>query len=349
MAHQPPPNPAAIQAALNAHDRVRKATDLPLFFGVKGKDTITPRLLIDRVNKAATIADWNEARKIDNFYMILRERAIVWWQQLEIEGIDIASWDAVSADFLASYEPRFTAKTTCTSFQDLVQRQGEAAHDYYLRVCESFNKMCEAKPATMNDVRAAAGAAVGDVKKEGILDCEKFFRHQLFLAGLKDDLRQKVMEAGKDTLRESMRLALELEVIHQDRRGRGAVAAVTMEDAVAGDEKREEDEGPFDDEEIAAINAIRLRNGKPPFKSGFRKNGNRSTVICRFCKKPGHVQKDCRARKRVNGAMVDEKGKPYERRNGVSAVEATNTAAAAEGENKTVGSIVSSALNALNW
>ena len=47
--------------------------------------------------------------------------------------------------------------------------------------------------------------------------------------------------------------------------------------------------------------------------------------------------------------MVDEKGKPYERRNGVSAVEATNTAAAAEGENKTVGSIVSSALNALNW
>jgi len=48
--------------------------------------------------------------------------------------------------------------------------------------------------------------------------------------------------------------------------------------------------------------------------------------------------------------MVDAQGKPFERRNGVSAVEATAAAAAAvEGESKTVGSIVSSALNALNW
>ena len=63
------------------------------------------------------------------------------------------------------------------------------------------------------------------------------------------------------------------------------------------------------------------------------------------------MQKDCRARKRVNGPMVDAQGKPFERRNGVSAVEASaaTAAAASEGENKTVGSIVSSALNALNW
>jgi hypothetical protein len=31
---------ADLQEALNAHDRVRKSTDLPLFFGRKDKDTV---------------------------------------------------------------------------------------------------------------------------------------------------------------------------------------------------------------------------------------------------------------------------------------------------------------------
>jgi len=341
--------PADIQAALNNHDRVRRATDIPLFFGNKAKDTISARLLLARINRAAQIANWDQARKLDNFYMILRETAVTWWEDLEEEGVNVANWDTVSAEFLAAYEPKYTAKTTCTNFQELIQRQGEGAHDYYLRVCDAFKRMCEAKADDMYTVRLAADAAAADVKKEGIQDSERFFKHQLFLAGLKDDLRHKVMEAGKERLRESMRLAVELEVIHHDRK-RGAIAAVDSRGSVSAIKEEEEDEGLFDEEEVAAINAIRFRNGKPPFKSGFRKPGNRSSVICRFCKKPGHMQKDCRARKRVNGPMVDAQGKPFERRNGVSAVEASAAAAAAsEGENKTVGSIVSSALNALNW
>ena len=227
-----------MQAALNAHDRVRRLTDLPLFFGRSDKDSISARLLVDRIETAAQIAGWNDdARKLQEMYMILCDRAMVWWRSLSDAGIDCPVWNDVKNEFLAMYEPRYTAKTTCTNFHELVQRTGESIRDYYLRVCETFDKMCEAKPrniGTLRTVPAAVAAAVPAIvaadltamKTEGIKDMEQFFRHQLFMAGLRDDLRAKVMEAGKATLHESMRYAQEIEVIQHDKRGR-AVAAVT--------------------------------------------------------------------------------------------------------------------------
>jgi hypothetical protein len=63
---------ADLQEALNAHDRVRKSTNLPLFFGPKDKDTVPPNLLLDHINRAAT--QWNtDERKITEFYLTLRD------------------------------------------------------------------------------------------------------------------------------------------------------------------------------------------------------------------------------------------------------------------------------------
>ena len=95
---------AAMQAALGAHDRVRRSTDLPLFFGRADKDTISARLLVDRIETAAQIAGWNDdARKLQEMYMILRDRAVVWWRSLPDAGIDRAVWDDVKNEFLAMY------------------------------------------------------------------------------------------------------------------------------------------------------------------------------------------------------------------------------------------------------
>ena len=118
------------------------------------------------------------------------------------------------------YKPWYTAKMTCTNFHELVQRPREGIQDYYLRVSETFNKMGEAKPYAMDAIRVvpAAVATIGPailvadltaMKKEGIKDMEQFFKHQLFMASLHDDLRMKVMEAGKPTLHDSMQYAQE--------------------------------------------------------------------------------------------------------------------------------------------
>ena len=227
---------AAMQAALNAHDHVRCLTNLPLFFGRADKDSISVRLLVDRIETAAQIAGWNDdARKLQEMYMILCDRAVVWWRSLPDAGIDRDIWKNVKNEFLAMYEPWYTAKTTCTKFHELVQQAGESIQVYYLRVCETFDKMCEAKPGNIGTLRtvpaavAAAAILAADLttmKTEGIKDMEQFFQHQLFMAGLRDDIRAKVMEAGKTTLHESMRYAQEIEVIQHDKQGH-AVAAVT--------------------------------------------------------------------------------------------------------------------------
>ena len=45
-----------------------------------------------------------------------------------------------------------------------------------------------------------AVANLAKCKREDIRDAEKFFKHQLFLAGLNEPIRGNVMAANKDTL-----------------------------------------------------------------------------------------------------------------------------------------------------
>jgi hypothetical protein len=128
----------------------------------------------------------------------------------------------IQRKFITANASRFMTRTTCTNFQDLVQRQGENIQDCYLRVTESFRRMCDAKPSTIKDIRANElnGMADNDntraklaaVKREGLVDMERFFLHQIFIARMRDELRSKVREAGKASLQESLSLARALMV-----------------------------------------------------------------------------------------------------------------------------------------
>ena len=67
----------ALQAALLNHDRVRRTTDIPLFYGKKSKDTIQPQQYIERLEKAARVAQWpDDQRRCDEFTLSLRENAL---------------------------------------------------------------------------------------------------------------------------------------------------------------------------------------------------------------------------------------------------------------------------------
>ena len=123
--------------------------------------------------------------------------------------------------------------------------------------------------------------------------------------------------------------------------------------AVEAKDEEEEPEGDEDNAEsaLAVLNAIRIQKGKAPFKKfpgSYRKpnrNGNgahngarRKTTSgepmkCRYCKKSGHMQKECYKRIKENGAMITAQGKQYK------ANEITET---------TVGAITASGYPALN-
>ncbi len=141
--------------------------------------------------------------------MCLRDRAVAWFEGLMEEGLDINDWDVIKAEFLETYEPKYSAKTTCANFTDLNQKSEESINDFTYRVQTAHKRLTDNKPTAMAVVKAAA-PTVAEAKAKGISDTFKFVKHQLFLAGLKDGLHDKVLQAEKATFNESMKVACNL-------------------------------------------------------------------------------------------------------------------------------------------
>jgi len=350
---------AGMAAALNDHDRMRRSTDIPLFYARRDKDTVLPRILIDRIEDAAEIATWNEARKIRELKLCLRERAIIWWKSLKDTNIDTNVWDDVKKEFLTAYEPKYTAKTVCANFTDLKQHPDESMNDFLCRIQVAYDRLLDNKPAAITTVRTAiaAGATEAQVKAEGINDMALFFKHQLFLAGVKDSLRDRVLEAGKADLQESLKFARELEAIQNDRKRSSKIAALKAvmppqeAAAIFWDELESEDL-----DQIAAVRRQQPRssNQTQARSSGpARSNGPRNpNIVCRYCKKKGHMQRECNSRRRDGAPMVDANGKKYEQRvnNVAESGEKPEEKAEPEYEDAHVGAVANlSPYHHLNW
>jgi hypothetical protein len=214
MALVPPAGGAPVAAAagpnlpqaLTDREHLKRSTDMPLFFSHKEKDTITARHLIERIERGAEIATWDAARKCNELYMLLRDKALVWYESLIDDELDLKDWDVVKKEFLKTYEPKYSACTTCANFSDLVQKPGEMINGFHVRFQMAYKPLTDSKPATMAATRLA-GATPDQAKLKGMKDVAKFFKHQLFLAGLRNNLHDKVLEAKKDTFAQSLELA----------------------------------------------------------------------------------------------------------------------------------------------
>jgi len=285
-----------IGAQLGQHDLTKRATELPLFYGRKEKETCSALYLVRRLENAARVANWDDQRKCREFYATLRDNALKWWDNLSTHQVHEENWDQVKEAFLKVYEVKYSAKVTCTNLADLIQRPNEGVHDFYLRISDSCRKLFLSRPDALKAVRQAlpAGLADADARKlklEGLEDDEMFIKHQLFIGGLREELRTKVIEANKNSLSESVYFAVDLETVLNERKGRTNVSAIS--------EERSEEEN----------NQVNALHQKKFFKRGPPKAN--SATVCRYCKKNGHFQKDCRSRIRDKAPMVDANGKAY--------------------------------------
>ena len=326
---------ANLAEALTQHDKVRRSTDIPLFYGRKDKDSISPHQLLERINRAKRVANWaTDERVCDEFYLCLRDRAISWSNTLEnIPNFNKNDWTQVQAEFLAAYATKFTARTLCTSFQDLRQKSDENVQDFYNRVSEVFRDAFLVKPAhvTTHGGTEAERFALTEVQaqalmKRGIDNMQLLVMNTMFIGGLKEEIRTKVLETGPTQIQASVKLAREIEIISKDKKDKVEKGAYINSVEVSSDAAALPAEDieilEIDQEDVPSIqkiNVIRRRMNKPPLKfkvrPGSKPNPNsrpyNGNVQCNFCKIFGHVQKDCRKRQSAGAPMVDRTGRPY--------------------------------------
>jgi hypothetical protein len=50
------------------------------------------------------------------------------------DNLDLRDWDIVKNKFMETYEPKYSAQTTCANFSDLIQRNDKSINDYHYHV-----------------------------------------------------------------------------------------------------------------------------------------------------------------------------------------------------------------------
>ena len=117
-----------------------------------------------------------------------------------------------------------------------------------------------------------------------------------------------------------MKVARNLETIQNDHKRLNKIAAVKAE--LQPEEAREIIWEELTEQEIKQVAALRSCNGRfqsrnnssPTCNNGQACNNTTTNpnIVCRYCDKKGHRQKECFSRRRDNAPMVDANGKPYQ-------------------------------------
>ena len=190
--------------------------------------------------------------------MCLRQSALSWFNSLKDLGVDCDDWTQLKAEFLEAYAPKFSARTLCTSFQDLKQKSEEKVQTFFHRVSDAFSDAYRVKPNEVTNfmgTNAERGGATVEIANGivnmGVQKMQLLMMSTIFLGGLKDEIRVRVLESGPDNIKTALKLAREVEVILGDttRKPKG-VTISSMQDL--------EDLEPNErDELIRNLNAIK--------------------------------------------------------------------------------------------
>ena len=100
---------------------------------------------------------------------------------------------------MEAYAPKFSARTLCTSFQDLKQKSEEKVQTFFHRVSDAFSDAYRVKP---NEVTAFTGTAAerggatleiaNGIVNMGVQKMQLLMMSTIFLGGLKDEIRVRV-------------------------------------------------------------------------------------------------------------------------------------------------------------
>ena len=321
---------------------------LPLWSGDSAKDGYTVEQWCKRVDKAAASAGWDAGNTMSYVYNALRGDALRWYESLKRFNINENDWPSVRAEMLDAYSRVQTARTAVVNLSDLKQGASESVTNFGSRVARIIDDLEILMPAASRvpagipwddaiTALAGWGAVAADVKAKQLQDAANrviwnTYNHlgvQLFISNLKPVFRDEMLKAPPTDLNTAIKQARQLEKIVLKPENTSASISAIQQEATGGYDQV--------DAEIAALSAqfqalLKKRNGangrggrgaangnrggrggrgRGAPRGGGAANGSGTYNVCRYCKKPGHLQKVCNSRIKAGAPQVDAAGKPY--------------------------------------
>ena len=328
-------------AVVNAQRQV-DLSRLPLYHANHKKDVFTAEEWVERVQRAKDAGTWNDAATTSYVYNALREGALTWYRTLKWSNVNNQVWAEVKTAFLEAYGTTHTSRTTATAINDLKQGT-DSVIDYYTKVVEVMSDLQALMPPDglgrpdvlfSPEIRALAGyVGLAADNKTGAADTLitfgaqrmiYFVATQIFINGLKPEIRTEVMKANPVTIMRACTEAQTIEKISATKKqtttsnGNGTHIAGIDENQ---DNSPEELQLQIDELQRRKQWATRRtgnsgQSGSPGYPGQSGSYGNRTGggnnrkpnpakgKMCHYCKKVNHFQKDCRARLAAGAPMV---------------------------------------------
>jgi len=316
---------------------------IPLWYGDVTKDAFTAEQWIERIKNCKAVAHWDDESTIGYMYQALRGRAIHWFTNAKFRRVDVTDWDAVRDDFLKVYAPAKTVRSTIANLE-VKQHATESVCDYASRVTIIVTDLYSiiepyAVPAAAN-LFGPVISAIGDVVAVALADREaqhnrirligedrviQLVAVNLFVAGLKPHIRQKMVTRRYATFSAAFDAAMNFEVQLSEPKRHAQVLMVDADkdNDQPGGESESDDHDDDEEEIMAEINKLSARLAKTKVNKNKNKSknsssgnggGERGKIICRYCKQQGHMQYSCIKRRNDRAPNVGPDGKPYRRR-----------------------------------
>jgi hypothetical protein len=292
-----------------------QVTSLPEFTGEK----ITREQVLQfftQVDRAKTTYGWDDEQTANAVLSRLRGHAAVFIQARTAAGVDMSTWPRLKAILQGAFARTQNANLAVKSLLGgLQQGPDEPIIYFYARVTLALDNLAFDKTAAQKAEQAY---------KDQLANQEFIFVR----AGMRPSHRAKY-EASNDAPANIDNLIIWIQKIEEGQASPPSqtVAEVHTSPAKPTPQEKPEQEPIIDKlpttpaEFVEAVSKFMNRNNfnssatrKPAAASRGRgtygNNGNRETRSCHYCKKPGHLIKDCRARQRAekerNGRKVNE-------------------------------------------
>ena len=329
-----PPQNVVVQPGPQGQINLKvEQSKLPVFYGIRTKDTITAAHMIERVEALQITNTWSDEDTFHHFSLALQGSAQEWVRtQQHLHENPAKTWTFIMPLFRANFAAQEDDSALLDQLRTIAMKGQENITDYGNRVSRLIELLTDKFDVPAKPAPAAANAYTNaEVDAIRLADKRTMFRYmalQIFRAGLPKDLRAVVSQQKPTTFTQAFEIARDQIQITDPHK---SVAAI------------EEDE--------PNINAVQFRpqtqrtnwNRKPnnygnsnsgnqrqqpqpvrPYNNtqnnnyrgpGNNSNNNGNKIFCAYCKKPNHHQDQCRKRISERQPCIASNGKQYWPRN----------------------------------